>query len=284
MLVFLGSATFFGLMAFVAKIASARIPGSEVALVRFVVGVVPLLFLPDIRRKSFQWGRFDLLIYRGVFGGTAVLFYFMAIQHIPVGVATLLNYTAPVFSGVYAALFAGEPLRARVVLPLFITLAGVTLVVDAHSSGNAFLGFGKWELIGLFSAVLSGAAVTAIRVARRTENSWAVFASFSLFGILATAPFAIWEWVWPTPAEWILLVLVGVTSILAQLLMTYAFRFVETLIAGVISQLAVIVSMILGALFLSEAITARSLAGTTLTIAGVIAVMLVGLRGPVEDP
>ncbi len=270
-------------MAFIAKLASARIPGSEVAMVRFAVGFLPILLVPSIRRKSFAWTRLDLLVYRGFFGGTAVLFYFVAIAHISVGIATLLNYLSPVFSGIYAAVFAGEPLRVRVVIPLFVTLIGVWLVVGASAHGSNILGFGKWELVGLLSAVCSGAAVTAIRVARRTENSWAIFSSFSIFGVIVTAPFAICNWVAPTAYEWLLLVLVGLVSIAAQMLMTHAFRWVQTMIAGVISQMGVVVAMLLGTLFLAERLTPRSMLGTLVTLAGVVAVMIVSNRRIAEE-
>ena len=36
----------------------------------------------------------------------------LTIEHLPVGIATLLNYTAPVFTAVWAALFLGESLDA----------------------------------------------------------------------------------------------------------------------------------------------------------------------------
>jgi drug/metabolite transporter (DMT)-like permease len=283
MLLFVASSALFGLMAFIAKLASARIPGAEVAMVRFLVGFVPVLLIPSIRKRSFEWTRLDLLVLRGFFGGIAVLFYFLAIAHIPVGIATLLNYLSPVFAGIYAAAFAGEPLRARIVLPLFVTLTGVWLVVGAGAHGPSFMGFGKWELVGLLSAVCSGAAVTAIRVARRTENSWAIFSSFTMFGALVTAPFAIWDWVTPTAYEWLLLVLVGVVSIAAQMLMTHAFRWVQTLIAGVISQTGVVVAMLLGTIFLAEHLTPRSMIGTIVTLAGVVAVMVVSNRRDAEE-
>lgn len=283
MLLFVASSSLFGLMAFIAKLASERIPGSEVAMIRFAVGFVPILLIPAVRRRSFEWTRYDLLLIRGFFGGTAVLFYFLAIAHIPVGIATLLNYLSPVFAGVYAAAFAGEPLRAKIVIPLFVALVGVWLVVGAQGNSATILGFGKWELVGLLSAVCSGAAVTAIRVARRTENSWAIFSSFSVFGVIVTAPFAIWSWVTPTPYEWMLLVLVGIVSIAAQMLMTHAFRWVQTLIAGVISQMGVIVAMLLGAIFLAERMTPRALLGTAITLAGVVAVMVVSNRRVVDE-
>jgi len=275
LLMLTASATLFGMMAFSAKIASGRLNGAQVAMIRFAIAILPFMLIGRFRRAAFTFQRIDLLLYRGLFGGVAVLFYFQAIAHIPVGVATLLNYTAPLFSGIFAAIFIGEPIRPRILLPLLVAFSGVALVVLAHAAPGERFGFGLWELVGLTSGVLSGAAVTAIRVARRTESSWSVYASFSLFGLLATAPMAIWGWKTPTAREWIWLSAVGVFSIGAQLLMTYAFRWVETLIAGVVSQLAVIVSMILGAIWLGERITPAIALGSALTIGGVITVMAI---------
>lgn len=261
-------------MAFLAKLAASRLPGSQVALVRFAIGIVPILLVPAWRRAALQYQRLDLLFYRGFFGAVAVLFYFVAIEHIPVGVATLLNYTSPMFAGVFAAIFIREPIRGRIALPMVIAFAGVFFVVRSHASPEEVVGFGRWELFALLSAMLSGAAVTAIRGARRTESSWSVFGSFTLFGVLATAPFGIAQWRPPDLRGWSLLLLIGVVSIAAQMLMTHAYRWVETLTAGVMSQLAVIVAMALGGLLLGEAITRLSIIGTALTIGGVIAVIV----------
>jgi drug/metabolite transporter (DMT)-like permease len=283
-LIFAVSAALFGLMAFTVKLAAARgVAGPQIAVIRFAAGLLPLL-VPSVRKKSLEWTRMDLLFYRGFFGGVAVLCYFSAIEHVPVGIATLLNYTTPLFSGIYAAIFAGEPLRARVVVPLTVAFSGVYIVIGANGGADStHLGFGNWELVALASAIFAGAAVTSIRVARRTENSWAIFTSFSLFGLITTLPFGIWQWTWPDATAWVLLAAVGALSIAAQLFMTHAFRWVQTLIGGVISQVAVIVSMSLGILVLGERLTLQSALGSALTLAGVIAVMLVSARGFVKE-
>lgn len=272
------SATLFGVMALFAKLASERLSGAQVAMVRMAIGLAPAVVIAAARRQVFAFKRLDLLFYRGFFGGIAVLFYFLAIEHIPVGIATLLNYTAPIFSGLFAALFIGERLSRRVVLPLAIAFTGVVLVVRAQATPGDMTGFGRWELLALCSAVLSGAAVTAIRMARRTESSWSIFASFSLFGLLATLPIAIPAWTNPTPREWFHLAAVGIISIGAQLLLTSALRWVETVVAGVIAQFAVVVSMVLGAILVEEHLNPLALAGSALTIAGVVTVMAVTSR------
>jgi drug/metabolite transporter (DMT)-like permease len=205
------SAVCFALMAFAAKLASARLPGAQIAFVRFALMLAPVL-LPQVMRRALVAQRLDLLAYRGIFGGTAVLLYFMALSHIPVGIATLLNYSSPVWSVAFARLFLGERLDRRLAGPLVAALLGVVLVAGGTGAG-ALLRLGRWEAAGLASSVLSGAALCAVRAARRTEGSWAIYGSFSLCGLLATAPFALPGWVAPTAREWLLLAAVGGCSV-----------------------------------------------------------------------
>lgn len=269
------SAVLFGAMAFAAKLASARLSGSQVALIRFATGLLPALLIPRFRASAFTFKRLDLLFYRGFFGGSAVLCYFIAIEKISAGVATLLNYTSPLFSGVLSVLFLRERISAKVLIPMPVALAGVYLVIRANARPGDVLGFGKWELVGLCSGILSGAAVTAMRAARKGENSWAVYTSFGLFGTLLTAPLAVITWKNPTAAEWFYLAATSLFAIGAQLLLTFSLRWVDAMTVGVISQLAVLVSMALGATFIGETISGTAALGVVLTLGGVVGVVYV---------
>src|SRR4051812_8529112 len=154
------SALLFATMAALAKRASLRLPGAEVAFVRFVVGIIAAGTAAT--RVRFRANNWTGLFLRGAFGGAAVLCYFLAIEHLPVGVATLLNYTAPVFTALWAALFLGERLGLAGVGALMLTTTGVGLVVYADAPPGS-LGFRTWEIVGFTAAVLSGAAVATIR-------------------------------------------------------------------------------------------------------------------------
>lgn len=265
----------FGAMAFATKLASARLSGSQVAMIRFMTGAMLALLIPRYRRSALTFQRLDLLFYRGFFGGLAVLCYFLAIEHINVGVATLLNYTAPLFSGTFSMLFLREKISPKVLLPAPIALTGVFLVVHANAHPGDILGFGRWELVGLASALASGAAVTAMRAARRGENSWAVYTSFCLLGTLLTAPLAIVTWKMPMRDEWMSLAATSLFAIGAQLLLTFSLRWVDAMTVGVISQLAVVVAMILGATLLHEHVPPMAILGAALTIGGVVGVVYV---------
>ena len=271
----IASAVMFGAMAFAAKMASERLSGPQVAMIRFAVGLLPVLLIPAYLRRATTFQRLDLLLYRGLFGGTAVLLYFVAIEHINPGVATLLNYTAPVWSGLFSMLFISERISPRVLFALPIAFAGVILVVRGHAAPGELLGFGIWELAGAASALCSGAAVTAMRAARRTENSWAVYTSFCLLGLLVTLPFALWSWRTPQGKDWLWLAATSLLAIGAQLCLTFSLRWLDAMTVGVISQLAVIVAMTLGALLLHEMITLTAAFGVLLTIAGVVGVVYI---------
>lgn len=275
LLLMVASAVLFGAMAFAAKVASARLTGSQVAMIRFATGLLPVLLVPNHLRKALTIQRLDLVFMRGFFGGSAVLCYFLAIEHASVGVATLLNYTSPLFSGLFSMWFIGEKTRAKVLIPLPVALAGIFLVVRAHAHPGDLLGFGRWELVGVCSAVLSGAAVTAMRAARRGENSWAVYGSFCLLGLIVTAVPGLMSWKNPNAAEWIALAATSLFSIGAQLLLTFSLRWVDAMTVGVISQLAVLVSMALGAGLIGEVITPMAAIGSVLTLGGVVGVVYV---------
>lgn len=263
------AAVLFAVMAIVAKKAAARLPGPEVACVRFLVGLAAVGAVATRRRlRAHNWRG---LFLRGAFGGAAVLCYFLAIEHLPVGFATLLNYTAPVFTALWAALFLREPIGGAAVGALAVTTAGVALVIVGQS-GDAppgTYGFGPWQLVGVGSAILSGAAVATIREVRRTDGSWEIFASFCVVGAIVTGVPAATRWVTPTLPEWGWLFAVGSVSVVAQLLMTHALRDVRAAVAGIIMQLTPVAAIVLGALLFGERAHGLQIAGAAVTLVGV---------------
>ena len=260
----------FGVMAWLAKLATARLPGSQVAFLRFAIGLagvavagVTVIRLRPVNHRG--------LVLRGLFGGLAVLLFFTSIAHLPVGTATLLTYTAPVFTAVDSAVFLGERVSRGTLVALALTLLGVVLVVMGGAAPGApgFAGFGLWELCGLASAMLSGAAVTAVRAARRTDGPWEIFGAFCLFGVVATGPVAAHAWVQPTGREWALLAGVGLVALVAQVLFSSALGHIRAATSGAISQVTPITALVLGAVVEHDPVGAVALGGSAITVGGV---------------
>ena len=256
----------FSFMALLAKAASARLPGAEVAFVRFLFGVAACAAVA-VRRGMQARNRRGLAL-RGLFGGVAVLLFFLTIEHLPVGVATLLNYTSPVFTAIWAALFLREPLEASSVVALLLATCGVTLV-SLGTQGAGDFAFGYWVLIGACGAVFSGAAVAVIREVRKTDGAWEVFAAFCIAGAAITAVPALRGWVAPERREWALLVGVGVTALLAQMAFTWALRYVRAAPAGILQQLTPVGALELGRVVYGDRISLLSALGTALALTGV---------------
>ena len=82
------------------------------------------------------------------------------------------------------------------------------------------------------------------------------------------------RWVAPSPSEWALLLGVGLSSVLAQLLMTEALRHLRVGTAGVITQLTAVLTIASGAFFLGDPLSPTFLAGALLTLGGVALVVL----------
>ena len=274
----------FALMAVLAKKAASRLPGPEVAFVRFCIGLLSC-GLASTRFRLRAQNKLGLVL-RGAFGGAATLLYFLAIEHLPVGVATLLNYTAPVFTAIYAAIFLGEIVTPATFGALGLTTFGVALVLKGMAPPGS-LGLGTWQLVGIASALLSGAAVAAIRQVRKTDGSWEIFAAFCLGGSVMTLVPTITNWTSPNLEEWWTLLVVGLLSVAAQMLLTYSLRYVSAAGAGIIIQLTPVAALALGWGFFDERIAGLAMAGALLTLVGVSwgAYLASGaVAAPMEEP
>jgi drug/metabolite transporter (DMT)-like permease len=255
----------FGTMALVAKKATPQLPGSQIAFVCFLFGVGGVVVASlKVRLQVRNWRG---LFLRGAFGGGAVLAFFTAIEHLPVGLATLLNYTSPIFTVLWAAIFLGEHIGTLAVCALGVTTFGVALVVKGDLGT---LALGPWVLMGVLSSVLSGAAVATIREVRRTDGAWEIFAAFCVVGAVVTGPFAARAWVAPDARGWAMMLAVGLLALVGQVLMTWSLRYLKAGIAGILMQLTPVCAMLLGWLVLGEHTRGLALAGAVITVSGVI--------------
>ena len=257
-------------MAVCAKEAARHLPGAEIACLRFILGAATVLGLAAARVLRLRAYNPWALLLRGTLGGSGVLLYFMAISHLPVGVATLLNNSSPLFVAVFSWLFLREPFSVRTLFALMLTSLGVVLVVlgNAPAAGGPALSL-KWVLMGLGSAVFAGGAVTTMRAMRKREGAWEIFLALCVIGGVITGVPTVFEHVWPTSRDGFWVALTGVVSVGSQVLLTYSLRDVPAVRAGLILQLTPILTFVLGALWLAEFPSWLGWLGSAVTIGGV---------------
>lgn len=260
----------FAAMAVCAKEAALHLPGAQVACLRFVLGAGTVLTLAAIGVLQLRAYNPWALLLRGTLGGGGVLLYFVALSHLPVGVATLLNNSSPLFVAIFSWLFLREPFGVRTLVALIVTSIGIGMVVlgNAPAAGSPVLSL-KWVLMGLGSAVFAGGAVTTMRALRKREGAWEIFLALCVIGGVITGIPTVFEYVAPSARDWFWVTLTGGFSVGSQVLLTYCLRDVPAVRAGLMMQLTPIMTFVLGALWLAEFPSWLSWLGAAVTIGGV---------------
>lgn len=254
------SCLFFAVMALCVKLLTE--PGEQAAalfgdhslpplqVTFFRSSLCLLLMLPllvrDLRTYPLTRDKFKPLLLRSLAGGLAMVAYFQAIASLPLATAVLLNYTSPIWASLFAWLFLSETLSAGIVLAYPLALTGVLLVVGSPSVGDA-----TGVVLGLASAVMAGAAYTALRGLRGTPPS-IVVTGLCLITSLVTGPLCYSNYQAPTSGEWGLLWLLAASSAIAQVLLTLGYRVSSTASASTVGLATVAVSGLLSAVVLGD--------------------------------
>jgi len=279
-------AFWFSIMGLLVKTVGRGMASMEIVLFR---GVITLgLSLWWLRRAGISpWGtQRRLLVVRGTLGSIALMCFFFSLVHLPLGEATLIQYTNPVFATIMAAIFLKEELRAAEIVSLVASLIGVIFIAQPA----ALFGATGEEVqplyiaIALTGAFCSGTAYALVRKLRTTEHPLVVVFYPPLITIPLTLPFAAADWRWPNAWQWALLLGVGLTTQLAQVSMTRGLQLERTARATTTGYLQVVFSVILGALVFDEMPDAWTLAGAVTIIGSTLAVSWWHASGYGGDP
>lgn len=131
----LGAAALFAVNATASKVLmQAGLTSVQLVALRSAGAAGCLMGLVAATRPAALRVRRDELAYLAVFGVTGIAFvqwfYFVALQRLPVGIALLLEYTAPLMVALWVRFVRGEPVRRRVWAALVLCLAGLGVVAQ----------------------------------------------------------------------------------------------------------------------------------------------------------
>jgi drug/metabolite transporter (DMT)-like permease len=209
--------------------------------------------------------------------------YYVAIDHLPVGVAISLQYTAPVLLLGFSALVARRPPGLLAWAAGALTLAGAVLVSRALEGGAGM------DAVGLGAGLASAALFAAyLLLAERGGRLGVPPATVLLWGFVAAV--AVWSvaqpwWSWPfaslTDPRVALAVLgVGlVGTLLPFFLAVDAVRHIPAATAGIAATSEPVFAAALAWLVLGQHLRAAQLAGGLLVVAGVVLAQVAGARG-----
>ena len=264
----LSAAFFFGAGNLFVKIASEGISSWETVFYRGTGGLIFAWIVARIRYGGFQIKDRKRLLLRGVIGALSVSCYFFGIKHGNMTTATMLTYTFPVFGSIFSLIIYREK-PPRFFWPLLaVAIAGIFIILNPGHRGLKTA-----DLIPLLGGVLAGGAISLVRKLRHTDKPETVFASFMVFAILLTTPFAAPRLSLYPAGTWLALLAMIICTSIAQIQMSKAYHTLKVSTGGVI-QLTSVLFTALFALFYGDRLTLRMILGGILIIGASAAVML----------
>jgi drug/metabolite transporter (DMT)-like permease len=272
----------------VAKVVlSAGVEASRLTALRCTgaaLGLLVALGLTAPARLRIRWRDVPTFVVLGLSGAALLQWlYFVAIDRLPVGVALLLEFTAPLMVAVHAALWRREPVRARLWVALTIALGGMALVAEVWRDTGL-------DGLGVAAALASAACLatfyvisqrTVARYHPLTNSFWlftvgAVFwsvaapwwrfdgsvlgSSASLLGNLSGVQVPVWAA--------LLAVIVGGTLIPYSLEVA-ALRHLPPTVVGVVAMSEPVLAATVAWLWLGQALGPIQVAGGAFVLLGV---------------
>lgn len=272
-----------------AKYALRELPPFTAAAARFLLAVVlmwPLLFLSR-RVEPVQKQDLPLFLAAGLLQTTI----YFALQYVGIGLTTAANTalivnTRPIFVAVLSALLLREALGWRKLAGILLAFAGVLLLTLGGSGGFQLE---HERAVGDFLIVLNslsgamGIVVLKKVLGRYSALSAAVYSTtVGALGLIPLALVEIWRQGWPAGSafSWGAVVYMAVVcTVVAYALWYNALSQLTASETAVFLYLTPIISVILSALLLGEAITIWLLLGGALVLLGAYATVAAAGKG-----
>lgn len=268
------SAIIFGLMPLLTKIIIARGATSlTIAFFRVFYVTVVLFFVLKIKKIDLRLEKRDLLsvMLTSIFGsGLTIIILNESYNYVDTGIATSLHFLYPLFVAMLCCFFYGEKIKKKQIISLSFALVGII----------CFMSKGNGSLFGYLLAIASGLTYAFYLVkmdksglvrmnALKLSFYLALFTTIEIF----TTNLYMQEVVFKMDAlsYGLLLVLALSSSFLATVLLQKGVLLLGSTRASFICLLEPVTSMIVGILWLNEALTLnKGLGGLAIIISLII--------------
>ncbi|MEX2588875.1 MAG: DMT family transporter [Chitinophagales bacterium] len=243
----------------------SHVPAHEVILFRSMVSFA--MSFAYIKRNNIPlFGKNKkILILRGVFGVMALTMYFVTLQKIPLASATTIQYLSPIFGTIAAFLILKEKVYPWQWILFAVSFVGAALVKGFDPRVDLLYFF-----LGLGSALFSGLAYTCVRMLKDSDHPYVIVMYFPMLAIPIMIVWCIFDWYMPQGWEWILLILVGIFTQIAQVNMTKALQLERLSVISSMKYLGVGFALMYGYLFFGETYDWQAMLGILLVLTGVL--------------
>ena len=268
------SAIIFGLMPLLTKIIIARGATSlTIAFFRVFYVTVVLFFVLKIKNIDLRLEKRDFLsaILTSIFGsGLTIIILNESYNYVDTEIATSLHFLYPLFVAILCCFFYGEKIKKKQIISLSFALVGII----------CFMSKGNGSLFGYFLAIASGLTYAFYLVkmdktglvkmnALKLSFYLALFTTIEIFTMNLFMQDVVFKM--DAIAYGLLLVLALSSSFLATVLLQKGVLLLGSTRASFICLLEPVTSMIMGILWLNEALTFnKGLGGLAIIISLII--------------
>ncbi len=254
------SAVSFSIMGLCVKFASEQISPVEAVFFRSFFGVLMVIPIILAKKLSFWGEEYSNLTLRGLAGFGALILHFYTISKLELGLAIMLNYTAPIFTVILSSIFLKERPSLSLCILIAASFIGVS-ILTFH--GTMTLNPNIW--LALLSSVFASIAYLTIRTIRHKESPYTVIFYFTLICTIGSL-FFLKTWTWPEPKTWSFIAGIVIASFYGQLWMTTALRRAPAYLATPFSYIHPMLSYFYGWFFWENKITRMTILGIFLII------------------
>jgi len=254
----------FSLMTVFVKLVPG-IPPLEIIFFRAVISVALCFWGLKRARVSIFGNNKAMLIIRGVAGVIALTLNFYLIQEIPLATVSTLTYLAPVTTTIIGIWFVKEKVSPIQFLFFAISFSGI-LVIQGFDARVSLFHLG----LGIITSVFMGLAYNCVRKLSTTEHPLVIIFYFPFVCLPIAGLWCLLFWVQPQGWQWFFLVMVGITSQVAQYFMTRAYQLAEISTVSIMNYTGIIYAIFLGYILFGEGFNLMTYAGMSLVLVGVI--------------
>lgn len=250
-----------------------QFPAHELVLARSIISFLLSYMVIRSAGLSLLGNNKKWLIIRGIAGMTALTIFFYTIHYLPLAIASTVQYLAPVFTVIFAMLLLKEEVKKLQWFFIGVAFMGVGMIsFNNYLSGT--IGAIKidyfWLGMGILSAAFSGIAYTAIVKLKATDTPINIVIYFPILSIPVMSIWCLFDFTMPTGIEWILLIIIGIFTQFAQVMLTKALHEDKASVITPFQYLGAIYASILGYFVFFEKLSWIVYAGIALILIGVV--------------
>ena len=251
----------FAIGAAIIKSVSASLPNESIVFFRNFFGL--LILSPLLLRGGtniLQTDRLHLHLVRSGFGMGSMYCFFYGLAHISLADSMLIKSTIPLIIPFVAVLWLKENIFLQVSLASGIGFIGIFLILKPDGQMN-------WaSLVALASSVMAAIAFVTVRKLSATEPSLRIVSYFAIVGLIVSAIPLIRFWQTPTLIQWLMLIGIGLSTTIGQLLLTRGYSSAPAASVGIFTYTSVPFGAFLGWLFWQELLDTNFFIGAVLIL------------------